>query len=513
MLATDISASNCLTNWVNGVASEDGIFVKSVILTSLEIGISGIPDGWTVYVDCVSPSIINTLNSDVDFKYNNGGTYKPNSYNTNLSEVLKNVDDILSLTPECDLFVDIVYSKDNTTGEIIIENHLWENKKQFKDILNDLNELNELKLNYDQIVIIIVDMIDVFTIKASEDGLTVSLSQNTSYYRIDKGDWTPLSADVTTPSINAGQKIQFKMTDPIISSSSGIGTFTISKPCDIEGNIMSLLHGDYFSDKTDLTGKNYVFSDLFYDCSAIVNAKNLILPATTLARSCYSEMFSGCTSLVTAPELPATTLERSCYSFMFKDCTSLETAPVLPATTLEHSCYSNMFEDCSKLNEIKMLATDISATYCLSKWVSGVSSGGTFIKNFNMTSLPSGISGIPNGWTVNVDYVSPSIIDPSNFDVAFNFSGGMYTPNSDNINLFDYFNADELLSLTPECDLFVDIVYSKDNTTDEIIEKKYLWENSIKLGVILNELKYNINDIVIIIVDVIEPEESGYYYD
>ena len=109
-----------------------------------------------------------------------------------------------------------------------------------------------------------------FTIEALEDGLTVSLTQNTSYYRMDNGDWTSLSVGSTTPAINAGQKIQFKMTNPTISGLSGIGTFTISKPCNIEGNIMSLLYGDDFIGQTDLTGKKYAFRDLFYNCFTII---------------------------------------------------------------------------------------------------------------------------------------------------------------------------------------------------------------------------------------------------
>jgi hypothetical protein len=47
-----------------------------------------------------------------------------------------------------------------------------------------------------------------------------------------------------------------------------------------------------------------------------------------------------------------------------------------------------------------MLATDISATNCLSNWVYEVSSTGTFVKHVDMTSLPSGYSGIPDRWTV-----------------------------------------------------------------------------------------------------------------
>ncbi|MDY5646157.1 MAG: hypothetical protein SPF22_04020 [Candidatus Onthovivens sp.] len=46
-LATDISASNCTSNWVYGVAST-GTFVKASSMTSWRTGNSGIPTGWTV---------------------------------------------------------------------------------------------------------------------------------------------------------------------------------------------------------------------------------------------------------------------------------------------------------------------------------------------------------------------------------------------------------------------------------------------------------------------------------
>lgn len=47
MLATDISASNCLEGWVDGVASS-GTFTKVSTMASLPNGINGIPTGWTV---------------------------------------------------------------------------------------------------------------------------------------------------------------------------------------------------------------------------------------------------------------------------------------------------------------------------------------------------------------------------------------------------------------------------------------------------------------------------------
>jgi len=45
-LATNISASNCLYNWVSGVAST-GTFVKAADV-NWSSGKSGIPSGWTI---------------------------------------------------------------------------------------------------------------------------------------------------------------------------------------------------------------------------------------------------------------------------------------------------------------------------------------------------------------------------------------------------------------------------------------------------------------------------------
>jgi hypothetical protein len=147
---------------------------------------------------------------------------------------------------------------------------------------------------------------------------------------------------------------------------------------------------------------NSCYQDMFFNCTSLTTAPEL--PATTLKDSCYYGMFQYCTSLTTAPEiLPATTLANSCYGSMFDHCKSLATAPVLPATTLAEHCYDVMFFGCSKLNYIKMLATDISANYCLSSWVHNVSSTGTFIKNKEATWDVVGPNGVPEGWTVKFD--------------------------------------------------------------------------------------------------------------
>lgn len=210
-------------------------------------------------------------------------------------------------------------------------------------------------------------------IEALEDGLQIKLSTNACQYSLDKEIWYNLSKVTYTPSINTGERIYFKG-NLTPTSLVGIGTFTISKKCNVLGNCNSMLFGDDAESNLDLTGYNYAFYKLFSYCPNIIDASQLILPATTLAEGCYNEMFVGCASLVTAPELPA--------------------------TTLANKCYNNMFEDCTKLNYIKALFTTTPSSSYTSDWVSGVSRTGTFIKNKNATWNVTGENGIPSGWTV-----------------------------------------------------------------------------------------------------------------
>ena len=211
---------------------------------------------------------------------------------------------------------------------------------------------------------------------------------------------------------------------------------TATKNFNIGGNINSLLYGSSFNGQVEFPSgcESSPFSNLFAPAvdpsytenNKLVDASNLMLPATTLINGCYSNMFQNCTSLTTAPALPATTLAANCYSSMFTGCTSLTTAPALPATTLVDGCYASMFwncsnlttapdlpattlvqgcyhtmfRQCSKLNSIKCLATDISADNCTNYWLYNTNITGIFTKAASMSSWPTGTSGIPSGWTV-----------------------------------------------------------------------------------------------------------------
>ena len=216
-----------------------------------------------------------------------------------------------------------------------------------------------------------VDIDNYLTIVALEDGLTAALSGNTVEYCIDgDGNWKSLASNTNTESINKGQTLSFRG-NLTPASNKGVGRFRISKSSDLTGNCNSLLFGDDAKTNLSLSGKDYAFYRLFYYCSTIKNVSSNFLPATTLASTCYSNMFYDCTSLTTAPELPATTLAQSCYQRMFYECTSLTTSPELPATTLASNCYDSMFERCSKLTAAPELPATTLASSCYYYMFSG----------------------------------------------------------------------------------------------------------------------------------------------
>ena len=235
----------------------------------------------------------------------------------------------------------------------------------------------------------VVDDTEYLTLSALEDGqitITIPAAVNSTYasylsYSKDQRNWIKTIVDDTDQTISipvsGGENVYLKGEAKqwfALDVEAGMN-IAVSANFNASGNIMSLLYGDNFEDKTTFPDESAsTFGLLFAGNIYLKNAENLILPATTLTPYCYGAMFA--------------------------ECPSLTTAPTLPATALVEGCYGAMFEECSSLNNITMLATNISATNCLYNWVNGVASTGTFTKAASMTSLPTGSSGIPSGWTV-----------------------------------------------------------------------------------------------------------------
>ena len=229
---------------------------------------------------------------------------------------------------------------------------------------------------------------DYLTFEALESGtftLTIPAEIDTTYmtsisYSTDNGStWTTTQVDataqtITTPTIAQGGKVLWKGEGSALAKGyNNYSRFTSTGNFNASGNIMSLLYGDNFVNQTELaSGSSYNFAYLFR--GGLISAANLILPATTLANYCYSNMFYNCTSLTTAPELPATTLAGYCYYQMFYGCTSLTTAPTLPATTLSESCYQHMFSGCTSLTTAPTLPATTLASGCYSNMFSDCTS-------------------------------------------------------------------------------------------------------------------------------------------
>lgn len=286
---------------------------------------------------------------------------------------------------------------------------------------------------------------EYFTIEALEYG--VLNVKKACDYSINGGEWVSITGE-TAIILNDGDKVRFRGESDVLKR--GMFSENLTLRFMAYGNIESLEYGDDFVGKEEISADR-MFQSLLEMCWNLTSVENIVLPAKTLtarcysgmfracksitaspelpamvmASACYTLMFSGCISLTSAPELPATVLDFACYTQMFEMCTSLTEAPELPATTLAQRCYQSMFSECTNLTVapvlpavtlavecygymfngstsveyVSCLATDISAKNCLQRWVDGVASTGTFVKATGVT-WPSGISGIPDGWTV-----------------------------------------------------------------------------------------------------------------
>ena len=282
---------------------------------------------------------------------------------------------------------------------------------------------------------------DYFWVKLEEDGEINVNGGRKIQYSYDRENWysNTSNGSITAP---ANTYVWLKNTSNVWYNAYYYGEdFVFSKKASIGGNLSSL--GDMreknfkslFNKNKNLTDASQLilpwdvlefecFSYMFADCTSLVNAPSIIpaekagrwscndmfkgctslvnspaLPATTIEDSCYKEMFKDCTSLGTPPTLPATTLATDCYYSMFRGCESLITAPSLPATELKNSCYMRMFYGCTNLSMVECHAENISAEDCLRVWLENVSPTGTFIKKQGVT-YPSGVDGIPRGWTI-----------------------------------------------------------------------------------------------------------------
>ena len=479
-LATNISATDCLKAWVEGVAVT-GTFVKD-INTNWSVGINGIPTGWVIQeegaanpvisCDGVSVTIVSdTTNADIYYRLNQSGSYSAYTYPISITadtvvqayaELDGRASAIVSqtcvfddgvhapvissngkrVTMTCDTAGASIYYRLGSTGN-------YESYTAAVPITADTVVYAYAELNGDTSVIVSESCTYDPSHDYSEDYLAFKVLTSgtigwkaygsltkTIEYSINDSAWTSItstSAGATIP-VSQGDTVRVRGSNTAYATSKSAysGFDGGTAVYNVEGNIMSLVNGDNFSGTSALTG-TYNFCSLFKQ-SNIVSAENLILPTAVLTNYCYRAMFSFATSMVKAPALPATTLAQGCYWYMFESCPISE-APELKATTLVRECYGNMFANCSSLVYIKCLATtSLNVTSGLTNWVSGVSATGTFVKESGIT-WSTGLSGIPAGWVV---YENEAIYSP-----AISFDGDIIEITCQTAGADIYYRLDE----------------------------------------------------------------------
>ena len=483
-LATNISATDCLKSWVDGVAAT-GTFVKD-INTNWPVGINGIPAGWVVQDDGAANPVIScdgiyvtiasdTPSADIYYRLNQSGNYilydAPIAITADtVVQAYAEIDGRSSqiITQTC-IFDDGVHSPviacDGKHVTITCDTAGASIYYKLDDAASYTQYSSTFPITADTVVYAYAELSgDTSTVVSesctydpshdySEDYLTFDVITNgtigwkaysgltkTIEYSINNGTWTSITstnAGVTIP-VSQGDKVRFRASNTTYATSkstySGFegGTATYN----IEGNIMSLVNGDNFVGTSALTG-TYNFCSVFKKSNAI-SAEHLILPTATLTQYCYRALFSFATSLTVAPALPATTLAQGCYWYMFEQ-TAITTAPDLLAKTIAAEAYGHMFEGCSSLNYIKCLATTKNANKCLESWVSGVSATGIFVKEANV-SWNTNVSGIPPGWAVYEDepLYSPEV----------SFDGDVITITCQTSGADIYYRLDEVRSYT-----------------------------------------------------------------
>ena len=194
-------------------------------------------------------------------------------------------------------------------------------------------------------------------------------------YSFDNKNWSDWEHETGTDVI-AGQKfyIKAKTENKKFGGKyvTSYNNFSTTGKVNVAGNIMSLLYNSFvskisfISDSDDINENRFYFLSLFKNCTNLIDASNLILPAliTNINDSgtgCYYSMFSSCTSLSATPKFPSNLVGLRSYAYMFYNCSSLIIPPELPATMLGVGAYMFMFYY-SNISSISLPTINITDT-------------------------------------------------------------------------------------------------------------------------------------------------------
>ena len=271
--ANDISATDCTSSWLSGVAST-GTFNNYGSATYPTNSPSGIPSGWTVNsygTDYLYIENTYAGSNTITFTTTQSGTPASGTYATSV---------------EC--------SKDKLT---------W-------------NTINFDTLNPQTITL--------------EQGEKLYLRNNSGYFNYTDDSNNYYTSITGSKSHKLGGNIN------TIINYTDLSNVSLSQGCFSRmflNDIELVDASDLKLPSTTLAP--HCYRAFLNNCQSLLYAP--ALPATTLANKCYYAMFYGDNSLISAPELPATTLVESCYDSIFKNCTSLTSVTIYATSTANGS--------------------------------------------------------------------------------------------------------------------------------------------------------------------------------
>lgn len=388
-LATDISATGCTTDWLDGVAGT-GTFIKPSSMTSWLIdNPSGIPYGWTpTDVMLVTPL-----------------TFEAKTTGAQVTFTKATIIDNLS----------IEYSTDGTTWTTYVEPVTLNNvgdKVMFRG-----NNATYATYNNDYIYSYFSCSADCYIYGnimslINEDNFanTTILTKNYTFHKLFENN----------------DKIYYHGSKPLL-----LPATTLRNGC----------YWGMFSHCTQLTKapalpattlENFCYAYMFEGCTKLETAP--ALPATTLANNCYSFMFDGCTQLTTAPVLPATTLTVSCYRYMFNNCSHLNNVTCLATDISADDCTTYWLSNVAAtgtFNKAASMTTWPTGPYDGN--VDGIPTGWTVVTY--ETVLPLTFEAKTAGATVTFGIVTPLGLEPANVNIEYSLNDGAWTAYSDPITL------------------------------------------------------------------------------
>ena len=327
---------------------------------------------------------------------------------------------------------------------------------------------------------------DYFCVTAKADGAQITMVNNGGnapvlYYSIDgQQTWTLWNYSAITLT-NTNDKCYFYGNNPngISSSTSVYSNFAFSDNVTVSGNIQTLL--TQAGNMTSVPAYGFIF--LFTNCSKLIDASGLKLPATTLNQYCYGRLFDSCSNLkYGVEELPATTLPRFAYGYMYCNCTQLikashvpENAVITGTQVFDHAyqgcnnlrivqevlppikgsnqydgcfyncgqlvkapkititgsysyCCREMFRGCTALSfiEIEVTGSSVSSN-SFNNWLTGAAGHGTIMAPSTLNLTTDSTSGLPTNWNrvtsadITPDYLCFETLEANNEIIIENY--------------------------------------------------------------------------------------------